>query len=212
MADENDAAATAATAAGGYFDDAGCIATEIYPTAPNMVVLTLDDCEGPYGFVGVTGQITFIYARDGAGLSVTVASVGPIEVDEIPVEFSLTVGVPDLADPRTIVVQTSNRLALADLPLALDGSLSLTWDVDLCFTVSATLTATIGDDAFSANIDGLRRCAGECPEGSVLLSIGDTTSGDLRSVQVVFDGDHTAEVIVTTPDSMHSVPLPILCS
>ncbi len=212
VADENAAATRAAAAASSYFDEAGCIAAAIDPQRPNMVLLTFDDCDGPYGFADVSGQVAFGYSRAGTGLSVTVASVGALDVDGVPVQLSLTVGIPDLANPRTIVVETANRLDLSDLRLTLDGRASLTWDAALCFTLSADLTATAGDAAFEATIDGLHRCAGECPDGAVTLSIGDTTSGDLRTMEVIFDGDHTAEIIVTTPDSMRSFPVPILCS
>ena len=44
------------------------------------------------------------------------------------------------------------------------------------------------------------------------MTMVSTSSAETRTLQVIFDGDHTAEIIVTTPDSMHSLPVPILCS
>lgn len=212
VADEVEAAARAAAAASGYFAEGGCLGAAVEPQRPDQVVLTFDDCEGPYGLAELTGEAAIRFARAGDGLSVTLATVGDLEIDDAQLGISATVGIPDLANPRSVAVQTASHLTLSDgLTLSHDGGFELSWDDGLCFTLSGQLATAAGDDTFSTKIEALHRCAGECPDGTVTLGIGGAASGDLRTLQVVFDGDHTAEIILTTPERTRSIPVPILC-
>jgi hypothetical protein len=210
VADEYEAANAFAAAASGYFDDAGCVTTKVEPgAASSLVTLTFAKCDGPYGLADLTGEVQFRFMRAGSGLSIAIRSVSVIQLDEVAVDFTDTITVPSLLSPRTVTIQTKNTIAVDDLLFSLEGSGTLAWDQALCFTLSGSLTAVAGGKTLSANVNQLRRCAGACPNGEVSLTV---TSGTPATIQVIFDGDHTAEINLTTPERMQSLPLPLICS
>ncbi|MDX2089106.1 MAG: hypothetical protein SFX73_14710 [Kofleriaceae bacterium] len=205
VTDAADAAAKTAGAASSYFDEPGCIAAAVDPSTATAT-LTFDDCDGPFGFADVNGEVLLAFTRVGAGLSMTLASNGDLEVDAASVRFDFTVTIPDLADPRTVVVSTSSRLSLSDgFTLGHDGEFTLALDESLCFTLAGELATVAAARTFTTTIDDFRRCAGGCPDGGVTMTVG------TRSLAVLFDGDASAEIIVTSPDATSTIPLPLLC-
>jgi hypothetical protein len=132
-----------------------------------------------------------------------------LDVDDDEMQISFDVAIPDLADPRHITVQTASRLNLSGNSIGHDGSFGLTWNPDLCFTLSGQLSTFANEGTLSTTIDNLQRCPAECPTGSVTFSV--TLEGEQATLQLDFDGDHSAKATITTPSSTHTIPVPILC-
>lgn len=184
------AAALAATNVNTYY--AGNCATA---TASGATVnYQLNDCRGPLGIVGVSGNYTVTYATSPNGMQITVAS------------SNLTVGGATAAINATAVytqINADRSLAFTDRSTARGNSNdwvfnrtgTLAWTQgQSCATENSSGTLTVNGTPIRLTLTDVVRCAGQCVvSGTEALSASDGTTGT-----VTFGGTATPVLVAST--------------
>jgi hypothetical protein len=169
------------------------------PLHPDVAIVTLTDCTGPFGLVHVDGEETVTFGAGGGGaLHLAVEGMG-LTVNGRPVSFSASADVTfPTATTRNMVWQGAWTRA-DEAGDTVDHRSDLQISVDLqsrCTTADGSAMTTVADRGVETSIAGYALCrdlatgGAGCPTGTVTH----TGRASGRTVTVRFDGSDVAHV------------------
>jgi hypothetical protein len=191
-----------------------CVTHARDPVDPDVALITLTDCTGPFGLVQVDGEETVTFgAGAGGALHLGVTGMG-LTANGRPVSFSASADVTFPTDATRNVVWDGTWTRTDEAGDKVDHMSDLQISVDLqnrCTTADGSATTTVADRGVDTSIAGYALCrdpttgrAG-CPMGTVTHT--GRSSG--RTVTVRFDGTNVAHV---TESRGNTFPVDLICA
>lgn len=176
----NEAAQSAASRAGEFFEGEGCVETEVDGPA---VTYVLSGCDAAFGVTDISGTVTTTYRMTAMGIGFDMVSTN-LTFGEAQGRFTL--GGDIAGDVRSVSVTTmSEMVGPRGVLVARDGAYTMRYNPSTgCVAVTGDFTSTIDDITWSTTASEYQRCPNGCPAmgSSVTMTSGEGT------LTMVFDG------------------------
>lgn len=193
------AAATAATNVNTYY--LGNCATASASGA--SVNYQLNDCRGPLGIVGISGNYTASYASVANGMQITISSSN-ITIGGASAAINATALYTQTGAERSLAFTDRSTASGNGNDWVLNRTGTLAWSQgQSCVTENSAGTLTVNGNAVRLEATNVVRCANQCVvSGTQALSASDGTSSTLT-----FSGSATPVLVVSTGSSSQTVSL-----
>lgn len=179
-----EAAQNAASQADRFFSE-GCFTTSLDGPA---VTYQMVDCEGPFGYSGITGMATVTYRDTMPGVGFDVITQG-LTIGGSDARFTTSGEIS--SDVRSVQITTmAEVVGPRGILLARDGSYTLRWgQTTQCAAVDGSFTTTVQSNVWETTVSEWQTCPSDCPSMGGMVTF---TNADLGTITVSYDGSTKA--------------------
>lgn len=194
-------AVNANAANAGTFWDEGCY---VFTIDGDTITYTLTDCRGPFGLVGVSGDVTITYrmTRSSIGFDITTSN---LTIGEASVSYTINADVA--TDARNVSVDSmGSTTGRRGNSITYSGSYDLRYNASSeCAGIDGSWSANARAAAWTTTVTNWQRCADRCPQSGGTVRY----AGPARSVTLTYDGSDT---VSWTSDNGSSGEVELFCS
>lgn len=181
---------------GSVFEPSACVQSI---ATGDAVSLTFEECNGPYGLIGLQGaaNLTFSIATDDS-VGVLLTS-GSIDLNGTSLAVNISGEMRDENGNRVYDLVTSGGGVASGQPITRTGQFRSALD-DNCLVMDGGWAVTIGESVYPTTFARFTRCDGACPsDGTMVLGSVevDGVESDERAITLTFVGSETVAWVST---------------